>query len=71
LPNSPLIHLPRTPQPPDTLRNFSTFRLKWNLRGVAARRSKFPVRRSTLAAFVSRSGFRLVELAKGFEPPTL
>ena len=32
-------------------------RLKWILRGVLSRRLKVPARQSTLAAFVSRSGF--------------
>ena len=49
--------LPRTPQPPDTLRNLAIHRLKWILRGVEFQRLKYPARRSTLAAFVSRSGF--------------
>ena len=65
-----LFPLPRTPQPPDILRNFAILRLKWILRGVEFRHLKTPARRSTLAAF--RLPFRLlVELAKGFEPPTL
>ena len=45
---------------------------QWDHRGVEARRSQHRDRRQTIAAFsLSTRGFRFVELAKGFEPPTL
>jgi hypothetical protein len=74
----PLIHLRRTPQLPVDLRNFPTFRLKWIRRGVKAR----PLLLSRLFVSGPPAGQLLplsspvpasvlVELAKGFEPPTL